>query len=304
MSVRHVTGRRPDGAPHLADVVGDLLAVDGDVATIATRDDVVEVGLEHVVTARLVTPSTADELALEAVTARGWRPAETAELGGWLLRANAGFTHRANSVLPVRPPGMPVGTALERAGAWYAERGLPLCLQVPVEARRLLDADLGERGFLAGPTAEVWVRRLGLDDASTPDGGPEVLVESAPSPGWWATFRGGTVTEASSAGVLTRHDQVGFARIELDGRTVAVGRGSVDDGWLGVTEIEVLEPYRRRGLAARLVLALHHWGVARGASRAYLQVLADNHPARRVYARLGYWHHHDYRYRTAAPASD
>ncbi|HEX6526280.1 MAG TPA: hypothetical protein VF070_40645 [Streptosporangiaceae bacterium] len=36
---------------------------------------------------------------LEEVAARGWRGAEEEWLGGWLLRAGAGFAGRANSAL-------------------------------------------------------------------------------------------------------------------------------------------------------------------------------------------------------------
>ena len=121
-----------------SDVVGDLLALSARTALIESRHGRVEVGLAEVAVARLAPPSTADELALEAVAAAGWQPAETGSVGGWLLRAAAGFTARANSVLPLRAPGLPLDEALEAAGTWYAERGLPLLIQVPAEARRLI----------------------------------------------------------------------------------------------------------------------------------------------------------------------
>ncbi|MGC5411252.1 GNAT family N-acetyltransferase, cg3035/Rv0428c family, partial [Streptomyces sp. DT225] len=60
---------------------------------------------------------------LARVTARAWQPVESEPLGDWLLRASAGFTRRANSVLPLGDPGMPLGEALARVREWYAERG-------------------------------------------------------------------------------------------------------------------------------------------------------------------------------------
>jgi len=54
----------------------------------------------------------------------GWPPLERAELGGWLLRAAAGFTGRANSVLPLGDPGMPLSEAVDHCESWYDERGL------------------------------------------------------------------------------------------------------------------------------------------------------------------------------------
>ena len=149
VSVRRVIGRRPDGRPLFGDVVGDLVRLDASVAVIDTRDGAVEVATDSVTIARTAPPSTADELALQSIAAAGWRAAETGHLGGWLLRATGGFTGRANSVLPLGLPGMPLDDALAQARCWYAERGLPLKLLIPTEARRLLDAGLG-RARLAG----------------------------------------------------------------------------------------------------------------------------------------------------------
>ncbi len=44
--------------------------------------------------------------------------------------------------------------------------------------------------------------------------------------------------------------------------------------------------------------ALWRWGAAAGAQRGYLQVSSQNVGALALYERLGYWPHHDYRYRT------
>ena len=91
VSVRRVVEREPDGRLREADVVGDLAGLDAQTAVIEARTGLVEVPLALVTAARMAEPSTADELALEAVVAEGFRPAETEWLGGWLLRANGGF---------------------------------------------------------------------------------------------------------------------------------------------------------------------------------------------------------------------
>jgi GNAT superfamily N-acetyltransferase len=46
------------------------------------------------------------------------------------------------------------------------------------------------------------------------------------------------------------------------------------------------------------------WGRDHGATRSYLQVGADNAAAVVLYDRLGYWVHHDYRYRTEPDPTD
>jgi ribosomal protein S18 acetylase RimI-like enzyme len=302
VSVRRVLDRDPDGRLRFGDVVGDLAGLDAQTAVVETRDGLVEVPVDHIAIARLVPPSTAGELALEAVAARGLRAADTAQLGGWLLRADHGFTRRANSVLPLRQLGMPLDDALARAAAWYAERGLPLRVHVPVEARRLLDAELGERGWPADGETHVLAGRLDALHADVADL-PPVRVADGPDERWLACYRDGSGLTETGRALLTRHDRVAFADLEMDGRTVAVARGAVDDGWLGVMAVEVEPAYRRQRLATAVTAALWQWGAAQGATRSYLQVFAENAAAIALYEKLGYWVHHDYHYRTEpAPA--
>jgi GNAT superfamily N-acetyltransferase len=246
-------------------------------------------------------PSTADELALEEIAAQGLRAAERQDMSGWLLRADHGFTHRANSVLPLRRPPMPLAEALERAGQWYAARGLALQLHLPVEARRLLDAELAELGWPAKVPTYLLVGRIEALQAG-PVPTSAVSVADAPDDEWLTLYRGGAGLAAPARALLTRHDRAAFASVRMDGRTVAVARGAVDDGWLGVMAVEVDPGYRRQGLAATVMAALWGWGAARGAVRSYVQVEVANGAAVPLYTKLGYAIHHEYHYR-CAPAS-
>jgi ribosomal protein S18 acetylase RimI-like enzyme len=282
-----------------SDVVGDLVALSDDAATVETRNGPVRVPIADVAIARVAPPSTADELALEAVGAKGWQPAETGSVGGWVLRASGGFTSRGNSVLPLRAPGVPLDEALQRAGAWYAERGLPLKLQVPTEARRLLDAELGERGWPILTETRVLAARLDLlRDAAASEMRVEVRLDAEPDDAWLARYRDGAGLQPVARELLTRHDRVRFASVRAGEDVLAIGRGVIDQEWLGVAAVEVDPEHRRQGLARAVMAALWRWGAENGARRSYLQVEADNEPALALYERLGYWHHHDYRYRT------
>lgn len=282
-------------------MVGDLIDLDGERAVVESRGGLVDVPLALVTIAKVAPPSTADELALERVIAAGWRPAETHDLGGWRLRADHGFTQRANSVLPLKQLAMPFDEALAAARDWYAERGLPLRFQLPVEARRLLEAELGERGWEHSVDIAVLAARLDQRVHDQPDG-PAVDLAAEPDDAWLAIWRGGS-PPAPARDLLVRHDRVVFASLHQDGRTVAVGRGTLDEGWLGITCVEVDPAHRRRGYGVAVVEALESWADDHHATHAVLEVEYGNAAALALYERLGYWHHHDYRYRTEPPRS-
>lgn len=297
VSVRRAVKHDADGRDRFSDVVGDLVSLTARTAVLDTRDGVVELDLHTVALARVAPPSTADELALEAVAAAGWQPEQTGAVGGWVLRAARGFTSRANSVLPLRAPGMPLDDALGRAREWYAARGLPLKLAVPAEARRLLDAELGERGWVPSPDVEVLAARLDLLTADVESPYP-VDISATMDDAWLTLYRGGAALAPAGRALLTRHDRVGFATVRRAGQVVAIGRGVLDAPWLGVGAVEVDPGHRRQGLASTVMSALWTWGRDQGARRSYLQVSTDNAPALALYERLGYWQHHVYRYRS------
>ncbi len=77
---------------------------------------------------------------------------------------------------------------------------------------------------------------------------------------------------------------------------VAIARGHQHGDWLGLASIWTRPDHRRRGLAAAMTVALGHWAARRAARYAYLQVATVNEPAIAAYTKLGFVHHHAYRY--------
>ena len=71
---------------------------------------------------------------------------------------------------------------------------------------------------------------------------------------------------------------------EIDGRLVAVM--VADDDW--IEDLWVARECRRRGVGSCLLAAGERQIAARGCARAHLRVIAENHAARRFYARHGW----------------
>jgi GNAT superfamily N-acetyltransferase len=283
----------------LSDMVGVLVEAGPDVLVLRRRNgSLVELPRSAVSVMKSVPAAPRDVLALEEVAALGWPARETRWLGRWLLRAAEGWTGRANSVLPLGDPGLPLDDALAEVTAWYAERGLPARFTLPTPAREALGAALAERGWSSyNPTgvltADVTVT---LDRLPPPD--PRAAVEPEPTSDWLGLYhyRGSTELPPVARAVLAGARSPGFALIRDGGRVLAIARGSVDEGWIGVTAVEVDAAHRRQGLGTAVMRAILEWGRERGAVSVYLQVADDNAAALALYDRLGFSRHHGYRY--------
>jgi GNAT superfamily N-acetyltransferase len=302
--------RQPDGSA--SDVVGWVVGVDDGSVTIEGALDPAspgtpapswQVSSDDVVVARRApaargghvparTPAdVVDRLGVEA-----WA-VELEPLGGWFLRAGGGFTGRANSCLAVGDPGLPVEEAAAAVEAYAAEHGIAPLAQVVTGS----DEDTALRAIGWHETyvaTDVLVTRLAdlLGDAAID---PRVVVDEELTAGWRATFDEYRPSDADPALVTRLLDgrrPRAFARVEVDGRVVAVARGHLADGWLGVAAVWTRPEHRRQGLGTAVVLALAGWAARRGARWSYLQVETANVVAHAAYERLGYVHHHRYHY--------
>jgi ribosomal protein S18 acetylase RimI-like enzyme len=275
-------------------VVGELTGLTDSEATIEGRRGPVVVPLAAIVIARPVAADRRQILDLEVIAGRGWRAREIAEFDGWLLRADRGWTGRANSVLPAGTPSRPLAAMLDAARSFYTQRNLPLQIQLPLPARGPLAAELAQRGWPVQRPAVVLTRKLERTDPAWP-----VALTSQPSGSWLAAYhyRGGVLPD-HAVELLVRHDQVRFATATVEGQVAGIARGAVDDGWLGITAVEVGPEQRRRGVAVAMIASLQSWASTLPADHCYVQVDVDNQPALALYRRLGFTEHHRYHYRT------
>jgi GNAT superfamily N-acetyltransferase len=230
---------------------------------------------------------THDLLDLERVALRACPAAEEHWLGRWLLRFGGGYTKRANSayVMGVELE-LDLDERIEAAAAMMREQDLPLIVRessLTVDPR--IGAALRERGF----------RRI-----------DETMVMTAPLPGstdsepeqidldtWlelYQRFEGGTRgSTAQYRALLSRIEPPAcYGAIRAGGELVAIGQAVADGEWIGLYAIATDPARRRQGHGRALVNHLLGWSRRHGATRSYLQVIAANEPAVRLYAQLGY----------------
>ena len=254
---------------------------------------------------------------LERVMVEAWPPVERARLGDWVLRFGHGFTQRANSALVLGHPDRPVAPALEAVTSWYASRGLPARLTIPLATGARLDADEVARsalrlGWAAMDPVLVLTAAVRTVLASTQD--PSSVTRAA---------RAGTVevtdrmTEewfgllstsrpsprAAAEAVLHGSARQRFALARRgDGEAVGIGRLGVGAGWGGLGAMWVRPGHRRQGVARSLLHTLAEEAASSGCVSMHLQVEQSSPPALALYEAAGFSPHHRYVNVTASDA--
>lgn len=246
----------------------------------------------------------ADFEELARVTARAWQPVESERLGEWELRASSGFTRRANSVLPLGDPGLPLDEALAYVRTWYAARDLPAYIQTATGAvgtQEELCAELEARGWWREVSAEVRIGALAAVGDLDADVSRVRLTRSVDE-AWLQRYQRSGVPGPHVLKVLGSGPSVWFASIpgEVGAPPAAIGRCVVDGRWAGFMAVEVGPAHRREGLATIVMTALARRALEEGASAAWLQVESDNDGARALYEGMGFATHHRYHHFRAA----
>lgn len=303
VSVRRVL---PGGA--FTDVVGDLISWESGLLRVRRANgEEVEMDESAVVAGRTVPPAPprrrpgvphVGRADMQRICNAGWPARETEPLGDWLLRAHGGLTGRANSVMAVGDPGLPLDQALEKVRAWYGERGLPPLMQLP-EADPL-DAELAARGWNKDHVTIVQTAPVADTVAVLPER-PDLgaVVEPRPSDVWLSLMHDLDESDpAAHVAILTGPPVVGFVTVFDGAEPVGIGRTSVEGQWAGITSLDVAPGRRREGVGSAVMRALLEWAGGQGARAAYLQVRALNEPALALYAQLGFVTHHRYCYRS------
>ena len=288
------------------ELVGTLVAASADTLSVRRRDgSVVEVAVDDVRAGRVVPPGPAQRVGayeLQTIMAQGWRAIETDDCGGWLLRAAEGFTGRANSALVSPDQAADLSGRLAAVADWYAARNLPAKLQVVIghEPPGLVELLEQSAWTTAWRTSAMTAEIAHVLRAASSPADVRVRLDERPDDAWLAAYRNdeGPLSPAAVQ-VLSGHPNVVFASVRDKEQCVAVARVAVDGRWAGLSCVEVADAHRRGGLAQAVTAAALRWAVERSARRTYLQVVADNQPATKLWERLGYRQHHDYVYWTA-----
>lgn len=240
------------------------------------------------------------ERRIEEASLNAWPALRQATVDGWLLRFANGYTKRANSVNPLRPPEGGLETAVAACERIYREQGLPPVFRLTsLFAPPGLDELLERRGYRRADPTHV----LRLDLRARPAGpGPSAEMLEETLDGWFpvhsALLGVPPETQAKHRAILEAIvPRQLFALRREAGEAAACGLGVLEGDLFGLFDLVTAPGRRRRGHGAALVAGMLEWARERGAAHAYLQVVEANAPARRLYEKLGFGEAYRYWYR-------
>jgi len=248
-------------------------------------------------------PDLATTRRLEELTLNTSPAIHQALYDGWLLRASATDTRRANSATAMYASTLPLEEKIAFTEAWYRVYGQPAIFRLTEAfAPPELDSLLAARGY--SREVETWVMTRDLStgippgEYSLPLGAK--LFERTESEGLDDIHRMKAAGPALHAQDLRRQALWKGPQVFLSLKTIhgvaSTGMARLEAGHLGIFNMRTASRARDKGYATILVAYLLAWGLEQGATTAFLQVDQANEPAIAVYRKFGfspaysYWH--------------
>ncbi|RUM97763.1 GNAT family N-acetyltransferase [Pseudaminobacter arsenicus] len=244
-------------------------------------------------------PELAQVRRYEAAGFRAWPAAAVHYDGTWVVRLTAGHpAKRLNSINPLDPSDVKnLPERVARAARRFEAYGRPLTFRLSPLSGEVLPRYLDDQGWSS--LSESLVMRVRLDAVPVNDAMDQIPLKDI------GRFIGAALKVHGSSPLLRPglseiigaiRPEAGLFVLESD-RPLATAICVHDGDLAGLFEIATDPAERGRGHARRLVLSALKWARLRGAREAWLQVEADNAPARHLYESLGFTAVYHYHYR-------
>jgi ribosomal protein S18 acetylase RimI-like enzyme len=231
-------------------------------------------------------------------------PPQQRWIDGWLLRFSPGKAKRARCVQAVADGRLPLAERLALCAAVLADAGLPMVVRLtPFSRPEGLDASLADLGYhLLDDTCVMVATRWPAGAEPLPAGWQLDPVGHADFAEAVGGLRGSPAGQRAAQAERLAASPVPYQGWVLrragDAEVLACGQTATEGDLVGLYDVFTHPAVRGQGLARRLCAALLSQARAAGARVAYLQVEADNLPARAIYQRLGFVDAYRYHYRT------
>lgn len=237
---------------------------------------------------------------IEELSLNQWPALSTMLYDGWVLRLADGCTKRSNSVSPIYGSTLDVDQKIRHCEDIYAANQLPAIFKITPFVHPIhLDTVLEQMGYALIDTTSI--QTMKLDKLAEPRIQTIKIVEHV-DPEWLEQYARLDQASTHKLNTMKRmlsniNTQKGFILLYQDGQAVACGLGVIERGFIGLYDIVTDAEYRNQGIGEQLILNLLKWGRANGATNSCLAVVANNAPAQRLYAKVGFSEVYKYWYR-------
>ncbi len=261
---------------------------------------------------------------IEEISLNAW-PSHKIELyDGWLIRFSHNYTYRTNSVEQVGTSQIPIEEKIAYCESVYTNFHTPTSFKINPLLEPSFDALLAEKGYQICHTTEVMTmdmkdfvpypslsaeyeyygRNSGLPSFIEYPNHTLVQLRDRITDDWITSlFRLNGTTNPTLCRIVPSMfkaipKETIAAFIEIDGRMVASGLGILDRGHVGLYAIYVDASCRHKGFARAICSSILSEARKKGASHAYLQVVAGNTSAKNLYTSLGFQDFYTYWFRS------
>lgn len=230
---------------------------------------------------------------IEELSFNAWPSYKHALYDDWLIGYSDFYTHRTNCVTVIGDSHLPLEQKIAYCESEYKRLHSPCVFKVNPVFHKEFDALLKASGYGIEHVTDTFVCDL---SHMKPTMNPhfEVHVEDALTKSWIMNLfhLNRTINENHLTIVPKMYESIPKDIISaciLDhGSTIATGLGIIERDHVGIYAIYVDEHYRGQQLAKTIVSRLLIRAKEKGCHHAYLQVVEENHIAKRVYHSIGF----------------
>ncbi len=216
---------------------------------------------------------------------------------GWYLRFAGGYTNRANSVNVLCPSMLPVADKIRYCEKIYSRQNLPTVFKItPLSLD--VDTALAESNYSIVTKTNIMV----MDIPKNSTDGLSSVVTNDINENWQNSYF--LLNELSEASIpLAKKIQSNIlnqtlcATLSYNNEVVACGLCVIENDYAGLFDIVVSAQHRRKGYGQDICASLISNAAKYGAKKAYLQVIAENTKAIKLYKKLGFMDRYQYWYR-------
>jgi len=247
---------------------------------------------------------------IEELSVNAWPALKTLLYDGWIIRLSNGYSNRANSINPIYPSTKKLDEKIKYCEDFFSRYNLPAVYKIvgfegfkPCEEHKAIDKKLEELDYEITPETSIQTREIMEFRDSVHAAGREGMIVTGDFDEHWieVIIKNNSIEEKHIPTFRKILENIAVEKIvvrkEIGGKTAACAFGAIENDYVGIFDVGVMEEFRGKGFGREIVETILAEAAKRGVKNSYLQVMLINHVALSLYKKLGYKEKYRYWYR-------